>query len=363
MMRINGNIFARGGDRVSPHLSRRILFTSFTLMLLFWLFGASQACAELTTNGEVAGLRAQFLDVNGIHTRYYEMGEGEPMVLVHGEGWSGHSSANVWSKDIPLFAMRFHVFAPDKIGSGMTDNPKDDNDLNIQGEVDHVYDFIRVMKLGMVHLVGQGRGGGCVFFLALQHPEIVRDLVIVDSDTAAPEGSAKREQGLSNCPKEPDWEAWKCRIRAISYMPDDAFDDEYFIAGKYMSLLPKSLETAAKLKAGAGGELATAQGFNQWKTDWYERIRKEGVLQMPVLIYWGRNDPVSPVANGQDLHDRIAQQNPRVRMITVEKAGHFLFREDPDAFVKNVTEFIDYWAAHPDDTQISANPNPSDQAH
>ena len=146
-------------------------------------------------------------------------------------------------------------------------------------------------------------------------------------------------------------------------MPDDVFDDEYFIAGKYMSLLPKSLETASKLKAGAGGELATAQGFNQWKTEWYERIRKEGVLQVPVLIYWGLNDPVSPVANGQALHDLIAPQNPRVRMITADKAGHFLFREYPEAFVKNVMEFIDYWAAHPDDTQISANPNSSEQAH
>jgi len=362
-MRINGKISARGGGHVPLYLSRRIFFMSFVLGVLFSILGASQAGAELTTNGEVAGLRAQFVDVNGIRTRYYEMGEGEAMVLVHGEGWSGHSSANVWSKDITLFAERFHVLAPDKLGSGMTENPKDDNELNIQGEVDHLYDFIRVMKLGTVHLVGQGRGGGCVFFLALQHPEVVRDLVIVDSNTAAPESAATHAQPLSDCPKEPDWEAWKCRTRAASYMPDEAFDDEYFMAGKYMSLLPKSLEAAAKLKAGAGGELATTQGFNEWKTDWYERIRKEGVLQMPVLIYWGLNDPVSPVANGQALHDLIAQQNPRVRMITADKAGHFLFRENPDEFVKNVREFIDYFVAHPDGTQISANPNSSDQAH
>jgi 2-hydroxy-6-oxonona-2,4-dienedioate hydrolase len=356
-MRISGKSSARRGGDVSLRLNRRPFFTSFALVLLFWLSGAIQARAELTTNGEVAGLRAQFADVNGVRTRYYEMGEGEPMVLVHGEGWSGHSSANVWSKDIPLFAERFHVFAPDKTGSGMTQNPQDDNDLNIQGEVDHIYDFIRVMKLGTVHLVGQGRGGACVFFLALQHPELVRDLVIVDSKTAAPESAATREEAPSDCPKEPDWEAWRCRTRAITSLPDEAFDDEYFMAGKYMSLLPKSLETAVKLKAGAGGDLATAQGFNQWKTEWLARIRKEGVLQMPVLIYWGLNDTVSPVANGQALHDLIAQQNPRVRIITAEKAGHFLFREDPEAFVKNVTEFIDYWPAHPADTQISANPN------
>ena len=361
-MSICGKMSAGGGDHVPWHLNRQIFFTSVALSILFPLFVASQARAELTTNGEVAELRAQFADVNGIRTRYYEMGDGDPMVLVHGEGWSGHASANIWSRDIPLFAKRFHVFAPDKVGSGMTENPKDDNDLNMQGEVDHVYDFIRMMKLGMVHLVGQGRGGGCVFFLALQHPEVVRDLVIVDSNTAAPE-SATREQAPSDCPKEPDWEEWKCRTRAISYMPDEAFDDEYFMAGKYMALLPKSLETAAKLKGGAGGELATAQGFNQWKTEWYERIRKEGVLQMPVLIYWGLNDPVSPVANGQALHDLIAQQNSRARMITADKAGHFPFREYPEAFAKNVTEFIDYFGAHPDDTQISANPNASDQVH
>ena len=333
--------------------SNRLLITAMAIASLLSLFTGAEGRAELTTNGEVAGLRAQFVDVNGIRTRYYEMGEGEPMVLVHGEGWSGHSSANIWSKNIPLFAKRFHVFAPDKLGSGMTDNPKDDNDLNIQGEVDHIYDFIRVMKLGMVHLVGESRGGGCVFFLALQHPEVVRDLVIVDSNAAAPGAPGAGAAALSQCPKEPDWEAWKCRTRTLSALPEDAFDDEYFMAGKYMSLLPKSQETAAKLKAGAGGELATVDGFDRWKAEWFERIRKEGVVQMPVLIYWGRNDPSAPVANGQALYDAIAKENAHARIIVVDKAGHFPFREYPQEFASSVTNFID----HASDAQSSANPS------
>jgi pimeloyl-ACP methyl ester carboxylesterase len=352
-MTIDRETCARPGGRGLPDANERVLFAGVALALLLFFFGTGQARAELTTNGEVAGLRAQFVDVNGIRTRYYEMGEGEPMVLVHGGGWSGHSSANIWSKNIPLFAKRFHVFAPDKLGSGLTDNPKDDNELNIQGEVDHIYDFIRAMKLGMVHLVGESRGGGCVFFLALQHLEVVRDLVIVDSDTAAPEGPATPEQALSNCPKEPDWEARKCQLRSSSYLPDQAFDDEYFMAGKYMSLLPKSQETAAKLKAGAGGELATIEGFNQWKAEWHARIRKEGVLQMPVLLYWGSNDPAAPIANGRALHDLIANENPRVRMIVADKAGHFPFREYPEDFVAKVTDFIE----HAGDAQMSANPS------
>jgi 2-hydroxy-6-oxonona-2,4-dienedioate hydrolase len=344
---------ARIGRRQRLRSNRRVLFTGIAVALLLSVVGARPARAELTTNGEVAGLRAQFIDVNGIRTRYYEMGQGEAMVLVHGEGWSGHSSANVWSKDIPLFAKRFHVLAPDKVGSGMTDNPANDNDLNIQGEVDHIYDFIRVMKLGMVHLIGEARGGGCVLFLALQHPEVVRDLVIVDSNAAAPEGPVGRDEAPGKCLKEPDWEAWKCRTLALSSLPEEAFDDEYFIAGKYMSLLPKSQETGAKLKAGAGGELATGDGFNKWKAEWYERIEKEGVLQVPVLIYWGRNDPSAAIANGQALYDLIAKENPHVRMIIADNAGHFPFREYPEDFASKVTDFID----HANDPQISANPS------
>ena len=351
-MRIDPQICARRRGQERPRSNPQLLFAGFALALLLSAFGAGGARAELTTNGEVAGLRAQFTNVNGVRTRYYEMGEGEPLVLVHGGGWSGHSSANVWSKNIPLFAKRFHVFAPDRLGSGMTENPKDDNEVNIQGEVDHIYDFIREMKLGMVHLVGESRGGGCVFFLALQHPEVVRDLVIVDSNTAAPGAPATSVKAPAQCPKQPDWEEWKCRVRAISSLPDQAFDDEYFMAGKYMSLLPKSAETMAKLKAGAGGELATTEGFNKWKTEWHQRIRKEGVLQMPVLIYWGRNDPAAPLANGSALHDLLAAQNPHVQMMIQDQAGHFPFREYPEEFVSNVTNFI----VDADETQTSANP-------
>lgn len=319
-------------------------------MVVLILFG-SQAGAAVSPNGEVNGLKAKFVDINGIRTRYYEMGSGEPMVLVHGEGWSGHSSANAWSKNIPGLAKRFHVFALDKVGSGMTDNPKDDKDYNLQGEIDHIYQFIVVMKLGAVHLAGQSHGGGDILFLALEHPEVVRDLIICDSNTAAPVGPpTKRQEALAKCPKEPDWEEWKCRIQAITFRPDLAFDDEYFEAGKYMASRPKSQQTVAKIKAGAGAPLLDSRpdsSFPQWKTAWLDRVKNEGILQVPVLLYWGRNDPSAMIGNGWALFDVLGAKNPRVRMITVNDAGHFHFREYPDEFNSNVINFIDYWEHQP----------------
>ncbi|MBZ5541536.1 MAG: alpha/beta hydrolase [Acidobacteriia bacterium] len=331
---------------------RGVKILALAALLLFALPGEQAWAANAKEDGSIAGLTAKLVDVHGVRTRYYEMGQGEPLVLVHGEGWSGHSSANTWSKNIPGLAQRFHVFAPDKLASGMTGNPLDDKDYNIQGEVEHLYQFIQTLHLGKVHLIGQSRGGGCAFFLAVAHPEIVRTLVIIDSLTAAPDGPNTRQEALAKCPKEPDWVEWKCRLQAISFLPDAAFDDEFWEAGKYMASLPKSLETAAKVKAGAGEPLASQ--FKEWKKTVHERVKNEGLLQMPVLLYWGRNDPSAVLARGLDLFDIIAEKNQRTRMFITNKAGHFHYREYPAEFNQNVIHFIDYWEHQPAGTPTAA---------
>lgn len=297
----------------------------------------------VSPTGSIGGLEAKFVDVNGVRTRFYYAGQGEPMVLVHGEGWSGHSSANTWVKNIPGLSTRFRVFAPDKLASGMTDNPLDEKDYNIQGEVEHMYQFIQTMKLGKVHLVGQSRGGGLAFFLSVLHPEVVRTVVIVDSNTAAPEyGPTGRQAALADCPKEPDCAEWRCRLRAISFKPEVAFDDLYFQTGCYMAGLPKAQETLSKIAGGAGEPLRSR--FNEWKQHLHERVMNEGLLQMPVLLYWGRNDPSAMLKGGLALYDVIAATNSNVRMIIANHAGHFHYREYPEEFNQNVINFIDHWS-------------------
>src|SRR5450830_1328873 len=65
-------------------------------------------------NGEVDGLSAKFVDVNGVRTRYFDYGRGEPIVLVHvGVGMGMSSTANNWSRNILGLGTRFRVLAPD----------------------------------------------------------------------------------------------------------------------------------------------------------------------------------------------------------------------------------------------------------
>src|SRR5262249_33530592 len=76
------------------------------------LLAPSAPAIAASEDGAVAGLKPKFVDVAGVRTRYYEAGAGEPMILVHGEGFSGHSSANVWSKNLARPRNRFPFLAP-----------------------------------------------------------------------------------------------------------------------------------------------------------------------------------------------------------------------------------------------------------
>lgn len=317
--------------------------TALTGAAVLALMGSeNQVQAQVPSTGSLVDLEEKYVDVKGVKTRYYEAGKGEPLVLLHGAGFTGSAMADTWVPVIPGFAKRFRVFAPDKLGSGLTGNPLDDKDYNIQGEIEHTYQFIQTLKLGPVHIIGNSRGAGLAFFLAVLHPEVVKTVVIQNSGTASPEsGPDNRADALSDCPREPHCAEWACRLRAYSYKADEAFDDAYIKFGCYLADLPKSKEARAKIAAGAGEPLRSQ--FDEWKEDVHARVRKEGLLQMPVLLYWGKGDPSVMVESGVALYDIIAAKNAKARMLIVNNAGHFHYREYPEEFVQNVTNFIDFW--------------------
>jgi len=315
----------------------------------------AQEAPAVRADGAIGGLKASFIDVKGVRTRYYEMGKGEPLLLLHGGGLKGRSSANVWSKNIPGLAKHFHVFAPDRLGSGLTGNPLEDKDYNIPGEIEFLRNFLETMKIHQVNLLGHSAGGALAFYFSIAHPEMVKTLIIVAPGGEVPAGGVqKEEEFLAKCPKEPATAAWKCRIRAQTVKPDVAFDDDdYWQSGYYMMAQPKAKVTAAKLKAGAGEPLRTEQAA-AWRQSMMDRVEKDGVLQMPVLLYWGRqdptdwaiNDPVSKMQQGLALLDAIGAKDPHVQMVVLNDAGHYMYREYPELFNAAITDFIGYWNRH-----------------
>jgi hypothetical protein len=131
---------------------------------------------------------AKYVDANGIRTRYFEKGSGDALLLIHGGQAGATSNAQNWEQNFDYLAKYFHVYAIDKLGQGYTDNPKTDNDYEdyYTRVVDHVYGFMQAVGIDKVHLIGHSQGGWPVTRIALDYPEKVKSLVIVDSGTMAP---------------------------------------------------------------------------------------------------------------------------------------------------------------------------------
>ena len=301
---------------------------------------------------EIGGLRSQFVEVNGVKARYYEAGTGEPMVMIHGGFTAGSSTANVFSRNIAGLAKRFHVFAVDRLASGMSGNPLKDDDYTYQGDVDFIYGFIQALKLGPVHLVGHSAGGAIALYLAIEHPEIAKTLTIMAMGPENPPASAdgKTRLDLSKCPDQSQYEGLQCRVAMLAWLPT-TFDEEYWSADKFMANLPKSKEARARLNAGAGKSF----DFAAFKQKMLDKVRDEGALQMPVLLVagkndvldWGPDDPTAQLRGERALFDIIAAKNTKVQMVIITNGGHFMYREHPDEFNAYLTTFIDTWEKYP----------------
>jgi 2-hydroxy-6-oxonona-2,4-dienedioate hydrolase len=300
-------------------------------------------------HGGNEGLVPKFVEADGIRTRYYEVGDtsAEPLVLCHGAGWTGTSSANTWTRNLNGLGQQFHVFAADKLGSGLTGNPLSDEGYSIEGQVAHWWAFMRAVGLAEheFHIIGQSRGGYLAARTALEHAEQVKSLTVVDSATLAPEdgrGEERRRRLLGNEESDlgPDT---RTRMREhwtrMSFNPEHV-TDEFVEAAAYMESTPKAQETRRAWQNGGAERFASTLKAQKDETlRWFG----EGKLNKPILLYWGRNDPTAVLPLGLALYDLIAEANERSRMFIVNRAGHFHYREYPDEFNLNVTTFIRYW--------------------
>ncbi len=107
---------------------------------------------------------------------YYEVaGEGDPVVFIHGLG----SSTRDWEYQVPFFAQRFRVIVFDVRGHGRSDKPP--GPYSVPMFAQDTAALIRALEAAPAHVVGISMGGMIAFQLAVDEPELVRSLVVVNS--------------------------------------------------------------------------------------------------------------------------------------------------------------------------------------
>ncbi|MDA2935565.1 alpha/beta hydrolase [Acidobacteria bacterium AH-259-D05] len=345
-------------------LSRRSFLTRSAVCLsaLQWLQPVQSYAAAADQTG---GLGARkFIDIDGIRTSYFEAGAGENMVLVHGGHFgSPTSSAIAWTAIFPLLAAHFHVRAVDKLGMGFTDNPRSDADYSMRAVVDHIYRFIQRTGIQKIHLVGQSRGGLPVARLAVDHPELVKTLTIIDSNTVAP---GDPPPVASDIPAffvagGPALNKASIRERLLStlYSKENIADEileQMVEAHLEVALLPKTRQAAERLdllrsryvernrdKVLARPALARNSGTGWWmyqvKDETLDLI-EAARLKSPTLIVWGVNDPGAPYELGIDLFELVRKSVSRAQFHLFNHCSHWPFVEYPQDMTDLLVDFI-----------------------
>jgi len=256
-----------------------------------------------------------------VKTSYLASGSGNPVLLLHGAGKGGIQ----WYTVIGPLSREFSVIAPDIVGYGESDKPSASYDREFF--VNWLCEFVDALNLDRIDLVGTSQGGAIALQFALENPERVSRLVLVNS--------AGLGEVAQNVPV-----AVKLRMMWHELFPSSA-SSEWFLRRHALfnaenvdqGMLELEEYGRAVLRM-PGGRRAFWQGRGRaveaMPVDQLKRIMN------PTLLIWGEEDCTFPLSSAVVASELLS--NARVEVIS--KAGHICFLERPTEFNQTLREFL-----------------------
>jgi pimeloyl-ACP methyl ester carboxylesterase len=116
-----------------------------------------------------------FVDVSGLKTYYEVLGDGPPLMLLHG-GFGNAASMAPMSERL---AKSYRVLLPERRGHGHT---PDVGDINYELMTEDTAGFMRAMGIGRAPIVGYSDGAIICLYMAMRHPELVDRIVPVSAN-------------------------------------------------------------------------------------------------------------------------------------------------------------------------------------
>jgi len=286
--------------------------------------------------------KLRFIDVDGVRTRVYEDGAGAPLVLLSGGEYGSLYSLDCWSLNLPALARHFRVFAVDKLGQGYTDNPKTDSEYTFEALFRHTCGVFQALGITNAHVAGHSRGAFLAARLALERPELVKTLIIVDSSTLAgdPPGfdfyaNIGRPGGRLPKGVAPKPETVRVEADAQAYSREQVTDD--FIARMVeIALLPKTREAGERMEV--VGESVWLGSLRPKQEETLRQVDERG-FRVPTLVVWGFDDRSAPLRLGLSVFERIRAKTAAAELHVLNGAGHYSFRDRSQAFNRTVASF------------------------
>lgn len=284
----------------------------------------------------------KWVEVEGVRTRYFEAGEGETLVLVHGGQFgddSGGANAEDFDRNFSALASRFRVISVDRLGQGYTDNPPEGVEWSMASVCRHFAGFLRAIGGGPFHLIGHSRGGYVVCRTTLDHPDLVTSCVMIDSSTGAP-GRGRNEIVFATNPHKPGTPEASRWVYSHYSWGDEHITDEWVAMKQKICESPRNQEAIRRMKGDGLLHTVFLPGLRSDQEAMFLRLSEEQIRR-PTLLFWGWNDPTAPLEQAWSLMELLSRHQPRVSLHLVNEAGHHSFRERPEVFNRVIAEFVE----------------------
>lgn len=253
---------------------------------------------------------------NGILMNYELSGQGKCLALIHGAGDNLH----MWYNQVPVFSRGLRVLTYDVRCFGETELP--DSEVSMEVLADDLYELLRALAIDGASVLGYSMGGRIALQLALQHPEMVKALILANSGVGVarrtPETEERRRTLVSQL-EQGNIEAVAEQMTVGSFSPGfKERDPEAFQRYKNVKLRndPRGF-------ARLWGAMATASPPDL------------SGLSCPVLIIAGEQDGFMALDAARAAQSAI----PNSRL-DVLPTGHAAAIEAPDDFNRIVLDFL-----------------------
>ncbi|MEE9282267.1 MAG: alpha/beta hydrolase [Myxococcota bacterium] len=271
--------------------------------------------------------RSASVTVNGLRLHYLDWGEesGVPALAFHGFALNCHS----WDEVAPMLGSRLRIHAFDQRGHGLSDRGEKLEDYTRDHMVRDIEAIVDSLGLSRPVVIGHSMGGMNAMTFAARNPDKVRALVLVDVGPEVSVDGAKQVSYFVAGPYELDsLEDW------VDYI------HEYYPWRSKQGIRARLELSLRRTESGkfakqyderfrqAFGGIAESEE-SPWQTA--ERLR------CPTLLVHGRSSPVLPLQTAQEFERRV----DCVRLVSVGGAGHSVAGDQPDAFVRAVSGFLE----------------------
>jgi len=291
-------------------------------------------------NRSERGLEDHTINLNGVDLHYRAIGEGQALFLVS-PGWG--IASDYLQRAFSSLATHFRLIFIDSRGSGLSGRPSDPTQMASVDMADDLEALRAYLDLSEISILGHSNSGAIALLYAVRYPKHVSKLVLIDTQVLGLSAAGDTQRLLKSRSTDPRFEeATKVVTTFFTGQVNPASSDESlesFIAQVlplYLHSPEKSLSLAQQQLSGPISSYAFKSQFAADRANPLDQTQSLGEIRAKVLIIVGRDDFICPVALSMRLHEGILGSS----LVIFEKSGHFPWLEEPDAFFRELEQFL-----------------------